>query len=207
MHGGLPIAERDRLIQGLASGAVEVLTSCDLVSEGLDVPSVGVVILLRPTESLTLAMQQIGRGMRPAAGKGALVVLDHAGNCLKHGLPETAREWTLDGAPKRTGAAPGWRCESCGRLNDLAAVKCADCGTARPGAGGARRQPQAIAGGLSELSAEAAARIAQMPYRRFVGRPRSEAELRAYARAHGYKPGWVWHQLREQQAQGARASP
>lgn len=123
VHGGLPVAERDALIEGLGNGAVEVLTSCDLISEGLDVPSVGAVILLRPTESLALALQQIGRGMRPAEGKEYLTVLDHAGNCLKHGLPETERVWTLDGAPKREpGEAPGWRCEDCGLLNSLGAV-------------------------------------------------------------------------------------
>jgi DNA repair protein RadD len=205
VHGGLPTAERDALIQGLATGEVEVLTSCDLISEGLDVPSVGAVLLLRPTESLALAMQQMGRGMRPAAGKEHLTVLDHAGNCLKHGLPESEREWSLDGAPKRDNEAraPGWRCE-CGLLNDLSAFRCEACGAARPSA--ARRPPEAIAGELRELSAEAAARIARMPYRRFLARPRSEPELRAYAAAHGYHPGWVWHRLREQQAQDEEAS-
>jgi DNA repair protein RadD len=88
-HGRSPAAKRDALIQGLAAGAVEILASGDLISEGLDVPSVGAVILLRPTQSLVLAMQQIGRGMRPAAGNECLRILDHAGNCLNHGLPET----------------------------------------------------------------------------------------------------------------------
>ena len=112
----------------------------------------------------------------------------------------------LDGAPKRDGEghAPGWRCEACGCLNDLEAEACEACGAARPVA--ARRPPEAIAGALRELSAEAAARIARMPYRRFLARPRSERELRAYAEAHGYKPGWVWHRLREQQAQDEEAS-
>lgn len=64
-----------------------------------------------------------------------------------------------------------------------------------------RRPSEAIKGALSELSAEAAARIARMSYGRFVGRPRTERELRAYAQMHGYKEGWVWHRLREQQAQ------
>jgi DNA repair protein RadD len=120
VHGGLSMLERDRLIQGLATGEIEILTSCDLISEGLDVPSVGAVILLRPTESLALAMQQIGRGMRPAEGKEHLVVLDHAGNCLKHGLPDEPREWSLEGRPKRNGPGRevGWRCEACGLLND-----------------------------------------------------------------------------------------
>ena len=82
VHGGLSMTERDRLIWGLATGEIEILVSCDLISEGLDVPSVGAIILLRPTESLALAMQQIGHGMRPAEGKAHLCVLDHAENCL-----------------------------------------------------------------------------------------------------------------------------
>jgi DNA repair protein RadD len=69
VHGDLSMAERDRLIQGLATGEIEILVSRDLISEGLDVPSVGAIILLRPTESLALAMQQIGRGMRPAEAR------------------------------------------------------------------------------------------------------------------------------------------
>jgi DNA repair protein RadD len=199
VHGDLPTGERDELIRGLATREVEVLASCDLISEGLDVPSVGAVILLRPTQSLALAMQQIGRGMRPAAGKEHLTVLDHAGNCLKHGLPESEREWSLDGAPKRNGEGyePGWRCEACGLLNDLGAERCEGCGDARPRA--ERRPPETIAGQLRELNPEAAARIARMPYRRFLARPRTERELRAYAEVRGYRPGWVWHRLREQQ--------
>jgi superfamily II DNA or RNA helicase len=88
VSGETPKDERDGLIAGLGTGQVEVLTSCALIDEGLDVPSVGAVILLRPTKSLVLHRQQIGRGMRPAAGKDALIVLDHVGNVLAHGLPE-----------------------------------------------------------------------------------------------------------------------
>jgi superfamily II DNA or RNA helicase len=101
VHGGLSKDERDRLIAGLGTGEVEVLTSCDLISEGLDVPALGAVILLRPTASLVLHMQQIGRGMRPAAGKAHLVVLDHVGNIRRHGRPDFERIWTLDGSRRR----------------------------------------------------------------------------------------------------------
>ena len=100
-----------RLIAGLADGSVEVLTSCDLISEGLDVPSVGAVILLRPTQPW-LCMQQIGRGMRPAPGKDALIVLDHVGNSLVHGLPETEIAWSLAGAEQRARRAPVGAAES-----------------------------------------------------------------------------------------------
>ena len=77
-----------------------MLTSCDLISEGLDVPNVSAVILLRPTKSLTLYLQQVGRGMRPAPGKAALVVLDHVGNVIEHGLPDQEPQWSLSGVEK-----------------------------------------------------------------------------------------------------------
>ena len=198
VQGGLPAAERDALIQGLATGEVEVLTSCDLISEGLDVPSVGAVILLRPTESLALAMQQIGRGMRPAEGKEALGRARSRGK-LSQARPagKRARMDARRRAEARSGQAPGWRCEACGLLNGLDDDRCEACGAARPIGG--RRPPEAVAGALRELTAGEAARIARMPYRRFLARPRSERELRAYAEARGYKEGWVWHRLREQQ--------
>jgi superfamily II DNA or RNA helicase len=144
-------------------------------------------------------MQQIGRGMRPAAGKEHLTILDHAGNCLTHGLPETQRQWTLEGAPKPAGHAPGWRCAPCGLLNSREAECCKQCGTRRPAViGGKRHAPEVIRGSLSEMSSEAFARITRLPYRRFLAERRTERELRAYAEARGYQPGWVWHRLREQ---------
>jgi DNA repair protein RadD len=87
VHGRLTAPEHDRLIAGFGTDAIEVLTSCELISEGLDVPSVGAVILLRPTKSFVLHAQQIGRGLRPAPGKDALVVLDHAGSVVDTGRP------------------------------------------------------------------------------------------------------------------------
>jgi len=203
VHGELPPDERDRLIAGLGSGTIEVLTSCDLISEGLDVPDVRAVLLLRPTQSLVLALQQIGRGMRPAFGKTHLAVLDYAGNTLRHGLPETERAWSLDDAPRRQreGVAlpvTAWRCEECGCLNDLSDVLCAECGLSRPQP---RRAPQVIDGKLAEVSADHFDRIVNLPYRQLLAARRTKDELRAYAEEHGYKPGWVWHRLREQREQ------
>ena len=200
VHGKTPTDERDSLIRGLSTGEVEVLTSCDLISEGLDVPSVGAVILLRPTESLALAMQQIGRGMRPAEGKEFLAVLDHAGNCVRHGLPDSERHWTLEGAPKtKKGHTPSWRCEDCGLLNEVTDDVCENCGADRPKPA-VRKLPEVVKGGLDEVTAEQLALVARMRYRELIAKPRSEMELRAYARAHGYKPGWVYHRLLEQAA-------
>lgn len=103
----------------------------------------------------------------------------------------------VDGAVSKA-PAPGWRCEACGCLNDLAAEQCGACQARRPTPG--CRQPWRRSTRCGELSPTVFARIAKMPHRRFVvARPRSEPELRAYAKAHGYKPGWVWHRLREQE--------
>ena len=197
VHGGTPAAERDALIAGLADGTIEVLTSCDLISEGLDVPSVGAVLLLRPTKSLVLCLQQIGRGMRPSPDKQPLIVLDHAGNTITHGHPLEERAWSLAGAPPRElrGEAPGWRCE-CGCLNPIGAMQCEDCGAPRPA--GRRKTPEPAPGELIEIGADRYAHITRLSYRELCNQPRSRAELTAYARAHGYKRGWVWHLLRTQ---------
>lgn len=210
VHGKLPAAERDALIAGLGDGTIEILTSCDLISEGLDVPAVGAVMLLRPTKSLGLFMQQVGRGMRPAAGKGALVVLDHVGNTLIHALPDAERIWSLAaGVEKTRQPAPMWTCPECGCVNPLAARICAECGFERPLPAPEPKPKQFthLPGDLAELTAEKLARARSLSYGQVIRLRLSEAELREFARARGYKQGWVFHRLREQMAQsGAEAA-
>jgi DNA repair protein RadD len=196
VHGGTPKDERDAAIAGLGTGAVEVLTSCDLISEGLDVPAVGAVILLRPTKSLVLHRQQIGRGMRVADGKDRLIVNDHVGNVLVHGLPDVEPAWTLDGVTKRPGEAPVWTCPECGAVNPLSVRVCEECGYELPPP---RRSPEATDGRLVELTADRQYELLRMRYREILNTRLSREELQLIADAHGYKPGWVWHRLREQQ--------
>ncbi len=198
-HGGLAMQERDAVVAGLATGDVEMLAACDLISEGLDVPTVGAVLLLRPTKSLVLHMQQVGRGLRPAPGKSELVVLDHVGNTIAHGLPDAPREWSLAGVEKPPGkrggaAVPVWRCE-CGCINGTAARQCAACGEARPGA----REIEMVPGVLAEITAERFARARRLTFREMLRSRLSEAELREFARARGYHHWWVKHRLREQE--------
>ena len=160
---------------------LDILTSCDLISEGLDVPSVGAVILLRPTASLILCLQQIGRGMRPKADGSPLIVLDHAGNTLRHGLPEEDRDWSLDGVTKDTR----------GPANVIA-----DDGELRPGK---KRQIEEVDGELIEAQrADALARYARMSYGQFRKTRRTDQQIAAYAKAHNYKPGWCHYFRREQ---------
>ena len=81
LDGDTPSGERRHLIGMLATGAIKVLCNCALISEGLDIPSVGGVILLRPTKSSALHLQQIGRALRPSLNKQRAVILDHAAMC------------------------------------------------------------------------------------------------------------------------------
>jgi superfamily II DNA or RNA helicase len=106
IDGTLAKEERARRVLDLSSGALQGLVSVDIVSEGFDLPCVSTAILLRPTASLSLHLQQIGRVLRPSPGKQRAVILDHVGNCRRHGLAEELRDWSLDGIRKRGKRGP-----------------------------------------------------------------------------------------------------
>lgn len=100
--GETPTAERDDKIKKFRSGEILVLSNVDLFGEGFDLPAIETAILLRPTKSLGLYLQQVGRSLRPFPGKDTAIILDHAGNCLVHGLPDEERQWSLDGRDKKS---------------------------------------------------------------------------------------------------------
>jgi DNA repair protein RadD len=201
-HGGMPADERDAAIGGLATGAVQVLTSCDLVSEGLDVPAVGAVILLRPTKSLGLYLQQVGRGLRPAQGKQHLIVLDHAGCTEQHGFPDSPRDWSLDGRPKKAKAPPVKRCKSCFALHPPA-PKCPACGFVCPKDEVAEeRQIEQRDGVLAEVMTDRLRHLREAPLRSLVDKAKTRAELVEIQRARGFKPGWVWYAMQEKSGAG-----
>lgn len=77
---------RHETIQRFKNGEIDVLSSVDLLGRGFDVPDVGCVIMARPTKSLMVYVQQVGRGLRIAENKKELIVLDHAGNTARHGF-------------------------------------------------------------------------------------------------------------------------
>jgi len=74
-----PAGEREAALRGLAAGSIRVLFSVDLFNEGVDVPSVDTLLMLRPTQSGTLFLQQLGRGLRQHDGKRLCTVLDFIG--------------------------------------------------------------------------------------------------------------------------------
>ena len=97
LDGNTPKDDRDEILRRFSSGDIEILSSCDVLSEGVDLPLCSCVVLARPTKSIVKYKQQIGRGMRPFPGKEDLLILDHAGNVHRHGFPDEDIEWTLDG--------------------------------------------------------------------------------------------------------------
>lgn len=92
-----PRLQRKEILEKFKAGEYHVLSNVDIVSEGFDVPDCEAVQLARPTKSLVLYLQQVGRCMRPAEGKEFGLVLDNAGLWLEHGLSYIDREWSLQG--------------------------------------------------------------------------------------------------------------
>lgn len=196
VDGDTEPAERRRLIAAIGTGSLDVLTNAGLISEGVDVPAIGAAILLRPTQSLGLYLQQVGRALRPGPGKCRAIILDHAGNSLRHGLPDDPRDWTLDAKPRRSRKereAGGRRCPACDAVSPPGSRACIACGEVLA------PTTQEVA----EIEAELVMveqdrlrlKLRDMPYRRAVAWADTEDKLRAVARARGYHHGWVRHQL------------
>lgn len=95
IDGEMTDFKRDKIISDFKNGFIKVVTNVDIVSEGLDIPSIETIIMLRSTNSLTNYLQWIGRALRPKEGGKKAIILDHAGNVHTHGLPDDLRNWRL----------------------------------------------------------------------------------------------------------------
>lgn len=183
--------DRDQTVADFAAGDLQVLVTVDVVSEGFDIPAAGCAILLRPTASLGLYLQQVGRVLRPAPGKTHAIILDHVGNVHRHGFPNDPRDWTLeDGIRKTRGAgdaAPSVRtCPSC-----YAAFKpqpeCPVCGAA---CAPSPRELKQVEGELQELKREG---IRQRVAERKKARTFEELIKVGIARGMKNPVGWARH--------------
>jgi superfamily II DNA or RNA helicase len=184
IDGSMDAATRRQLLDDLGTGRLKVLTSCALIGEGVDVPSVGGCILLRPTASTSLHLQMIGRCLRPSPGKAAAVVLDHVGNTLRLGHHLEPREWTLDGLKKRDREqAPSVKvCPQCFATSMSAAQVCRECGHVF--APQETRELQQVEGELVEVAAR--------ERKREQGSAQSLQDLIALGQSRGYKNAVAW---------------
>ena len=198
LDGSMPDADRKQRIADLAAGRLHVLTSCDIISEGTDIPVVGAAILLRPTKSLGLYLQQVGRALRLFPGKVEAIILDHVGNVAQHGLPDEPRDWSLEGRAKGKRAAPDGpppplTCDGCFRqIRRPAPPACPTCG-AKLAAKDRAASLQQIEGELRKI--EAAERVALAAKRKqeqaMAG---SLQELVSLGHQRGYPnpQAWAW---------------
>jgi superfamily II DNA or RNA helicase len=193
IDGKMNDVDRRAAITGLGEGRLHVLTSCDIVSEGTDIPIVGAAILLRPTKSLGLYLQQVGRVLRMYPGKTHATILDHVGNSMRHGMPEQERNWSLDGRKKRetdTGeaGAPVRQCTSCYSVYRAQLMVCPQCNEPYVPSS---RQIMEVDGDLVKVDKEV------LKYRRMQENLQAETlpELKELARRRGYKnpDGWARH--------------
>lgn len=122
---------RRALFESFRKGDILVLSQVEIANEGVDIPGIEAAIDLRPTQSMSMTVQFWGRALRPQPGKVA-IILDHVGNAARHGLPDTPREWSLEGRKKRARATtetPVHVCPACYATLAAAVTRC-PCGYA-----------------------------------------------------------------------------
>ncbi|EGD6457209.1 DEAD/DEAH box helicase [Salmonella enterica] len=208
---------RDLILGQLARGEIQVVTFVGLLIEGVDVPEIGCVIILRPTNSLSSYLQTVGRGLRPLPGKDCCYVLDHASLFARHGLPDQHRDWPLTGRvkhekPKDTDDLAINQCPSCfGAFTRLDAKEAAALKRIEyPDWAGRLCCPRCwtdlvsktvviktAAGELKEITAEDAARLNEerekKDRRDEVRKARTFKELLQIEAKRGYQRGWAHH--------------
>lgn len=193
IDGGTDKGIRRAAVADFRAGKILIMCSAEIFSEGFDLPGVHAGIMLRPTQSLGLHLQQVGRILRPAPGKSHAIIFDHPGNCRRFGPPDEPREWSLDGEVKnkKKGAPSVKVCVKCYTANYPTARHCSGCGAAFPIVS---REIDHEDGDLVQLDATKIAAMREARQQRQVqGRAKTLAELQEIGRQKGYAPGWAAH--------------
>ena len=197
IDGDTPKAERAEIVRKFRDGEITILCNVDLISEGFDVPDCECAILLRPTKSLTLYIQQSMRAMRYKDGKRA-VIIDHVGNYARFGLPDDDREWTLEGKKKaervQSESEDGPKVKQCPECfftfvpdEGEDKIVCPNCGYKFP------KKERKIEQKDADLHKIEGFKIDT----RTPADCKNFRELLDYARRHNYKPGWAYFQAKE----------
>lgn len=174
------------------SGETLILCTVQLAIEGLDIPAIEAVQFLRPTQSVIVYLQAIGRGLRVEPGKKRLIILDQVANWQRHGLPDDVREWSLTGREKRgrkkqtDETVNASQCKQCFAVFRAGATVCPRCGAPVPGAG--REAPQVVTGELERIDVDAMRR----ENRRAQGSARTLADMVALGVRRGMRRPSEW---------------
>ncbi len=194
IDGETPKPLRSEIISRFRNGEIRILCNVDLISEGFDVPDCQCAILLRPTQSLTLYIQQSMRCMRYQSGKRA-VIIDHVGNYARFGMPDEDRAWSLEKKSKKTKTQKVIQTKLCPNcflafephLTD-GQVICPHCGYIFENKG----RPQ-----LEENPAELTKIEGFHIHYETPENCKTYTELLNYAKNKGYKPGWAYYKALE----------
>ena len=191
VHGEMKVDDRDEAIKGLGNGKIQILTSVDVISEGTDVPDVSAAILLRPTKSEGLYLQQVGRVLRPKEGKTA-IILDHVNSTRTHGFVDDKREWSLHSQKKKKKkgeVAPHVEtCKKCFATYKPTPV-CPVCGYQAENRERFIKQEE---GELEELKRKEQAETEKKQQKLLIATAKTLEELEMVAKILGYKKGWAY---------------
>src|SRR5690625_4352587 len=191
IDGKTPKVERDEIINKFRDMEIQILTNVDIIGEGFDVPDCSVVIMLRPTQSLSLYIQQSMRGMRYRPNKTSIII-DHVDNVRRHGLPDMDRTWSLEGKKKtsKESEVSIKECLNCFAVYTPEYLVCPFCG----------HKPEIEE--IADYEVDETAELEEVTEKDIVLDFREPAdcnnmaELAELGKARGYKPGWAFHQAK-----------
>jgi superfamily II DNA or RNA helicase len=194
LDGETDLDERKAILARVESGETTVLTNCFVASYGLDIPRLECAVLARPTRNITLFLQTVGRVLRTFDGKDHAIIIDHAGAVAEHGLVTDFIPWSLDTdstvrerrqkQQKERKEPKDITCSKCKYVFRKSRT-CPACGHEMIPPG----QPIPVhEADLQELDPSKLNRDTDWDEKVSFIRG-----LKGYAKAHGYKPGWVAH--------------
>lgn len=197
--------EREQIMAKFRKGNIKVLCNVDLISEGFDVPDCTVVILVRPTASLVMHIQQSMRSMRFKPNKTATII-DHVNNYKLHGLPNVDREWTIEDRKKQkkkqNDAIATTECPHCFAVIQANSDICPMCGQ-KIMTETKEKELETINAELTEVNQEKFkvdySKIKLM--KKYQNKDKSDLETLddyyLFAKARGYKDGWLKFNVEE----------
>jgi DNA repair protein RadD len=170
-----------------------VVFNCEVLTKGFDLPDIEVGILARPTRSLSLHIQMLGRFIRACEGKERAIILDHSGNIERLGFPDDplptklhAEEQNVNPDTRQRDEPQPWNCPQCHSLVPPRTILCPTCGF-KPQARG--EDIDVLPGVLREMKSGGMAEREMKQY--------TYSQLLAIAKERNYSDGWAAHKYKK----------
>ena len=173
---------RNDIIFELENDKIKIICNVGIYGTGVDIPSLGCVMMARPTKSVNLYLQQAGRGTRKVDGKNDFILLDFAGNVFRHGFINEEREVNLDGLNlKKENKEKVRTCKQCFAVFDPKEKKCPLCDfVPLPEV---VKKIKTIHGDLASID---------------ENMMKTFFELKKLRKEKNYKRGWIFHKMKDE---------